>query len=35
MSAPDTRENNEDVHSSESPEVTQYYELLKQNTVSG
>ncbi|WP_440591176.1 type I restriction enzyme subunit R domain-containing protein, partial [Sphingobacterium multivorum] len=29
MSAPDTRENNEDVHSSESPEVTQYYELLK------
>ncbi|MBN9337551.1 MAG: HsdR family type I site-specific deoxyribonuclease, partial [Chryseobacterium sp.] len=29
MSAPDTRENNEDIHSSESPEVTQYYELLK------
>ncbi len=29
MSAPDTRENNEDVHSSESPEVNQYYELLK------
>ena len=29
MSAPDTRENNEDIHSSESPEVNQYYELLK------
>lgn len=29
MSAPDTRENNEDVHSSESPEVNQYYDLLK------
>ncbi len=29
MSPPDTRENNEDVHSSESPEVQQYYELLK------
>lgn len=29
MSAPDTRENNEDVHSSEAPEVNQYYELLK------
>lgn len=29
MSAPDTRENNEDVHSSESHEVNQYYELLK------
>ncbi|WP_106915241.1 type I restriction endonuclease subunit R [Chryseobacterium aurantiacum] len=29
MSAPDTRENNEDIHSSESPEVTQYFELLK------
>lgn len=29
MSAPDTRENNEDVHSSESPEVKQYYDLLR------
>lgn len=29
MSAPDTRENNEDVHSSEAPEVKQYYDLLK------
>lgn len=29
MSAPDTRENNEDIHSSESPEVKQYYDLLK------
>ncbi len=29
MSPPDTRENNEDVHSSESPEVQQYYEMLK------
>lgn len=29
MSPPDTRENNEDIHSSESPEVTQYFELLK------
>lgn len=29
MSATDTRENNEDVHSSEAPEVTQYYNLLK------
>lgn len=29
MSTPDTRENNEDIHSSESPEVNQYYELLK------
>lgn len=29
MSASDTRENNEDIHSSEAPEVTQHYELLK------
>lgn len=29
MSPPDTRENNEDVHSSQSPEVKQYYDLLK------
>ncbi|CAM2776241.1 type I restriction enzyme, R subunit [Flavobacterium succinicans] len=29
MSAPDNRENNEDVHSSQSPEVIQYYDLLK------
>jgi type I restriction enzyme R subunit len=29
ISPPDTRENNEDVHSSEAPEVQQYYELLK------
>lgn len=29
MSASDTRENNEDVHSSEAPEVKQYYDLLK------
>ena len=29
MSAPDTRENNEDVHSSEAPEVKQYYDLLR------
>src|SRR5690554_3218339 len=29
MSPPDTRENNEDVHSSQAPEVKQYYDLLK------
>ena len=29
MSPPDTRENNEDVHSSQSPEVKQYYDLLR------
>lgn len=29
MSPPDTRENNEDVHTSQSPEVKQYYDLLK------
>ncbi|WP_372472782.1 type I restriction endonuclease subunit R [Capnocytophaga sp. ARDL2] len=29
MSPPDTRENNEDVHSSTSSEVVQYYEMLK------
>lgn len=29
ISASDTRENNEDIHSSQSPEVKQYYDLLK------
>lgn len=29
MSAPDNREDNDDVHSSESSEVNQYYDLLK------
>lgn len=29
MSPSDTRENNEDVHTSQSPEVKQYYDLLK------